>query len=77
MYEIAGRKIFAKNIRGYLGENTDINKSMKYTIEKEPHNFWYFNNVLCSNNLTEIDICLWGETHEPFIVYNGLYKVQS
>lgn len=52
MYEIAGRKIFAKNIRGYLGENTDINKSMKYTIEKEPHNFWYFNNgvtVVCDD----------------------------
>lgn len=39
----AGISIFARNIRGYLGD-TEINNSMSETIEKEPHNFWYYNN---------------------------------
>lgn len=38
-----GVRLFARNIRGYLG-NTEINKVMKSTIEKEPEYFWYYNN---------------------------------
>jgi hypothetical protein len=36
-------RLFARNIRGYLG-NTEINRVMKNTIEKEPEYFWYYNN---------------------------------
>lgn len=43
MYHKEGRKLFAKNIRGYLGE-TGINDSISNTIKKEPDNFWYYNN---------------------------------
>lgn len=43
MYSKVGRRLFARNIRGYL-ENTDINESMQDTIKKEPYNFWYYNN---------------------------------
>lgn len=43
MYNEVGRKLFAKNIRGYLG-NTNINESISSTIRGEPDNFWYYNN---------------------------------
>lgn len=38
-----GVRLFARNIRGYLG-NTEINRVMNHTIEKEPEYFWYYNN---------------------------------
>lgn len=47
----AGIRLFAKNIRGYLG-STDINESMSDTICNEPHNFWYYNNgitIVCND----------------------------
>lgn len=51
MFEKAGSRLFAKNIRGFLG-STKINESMAYTIKKEPHNFWYYNNgvtIVCDD----------------------------
>lgn len=36
-------RLFAKNLRGVLGD-TDVNNEMRYTLEHEPKNFWYFNN---------------------------------
>jgi hypothetical protein len=38
-----GIRLFARNIRGYLG-STEINKVMRSTIENEPEYFWYYNN---------------------------------
>lgn len=43
VYNEIGIRLFARNIRGYLG-NTEINKVMKNTIEEEPEFFWYYNN---------------------------------
>lgn len=43
MFAQEGLRLFARNIRGYLGD-TEINESMAETIQKEPHNFWYYNN---------------------------------
>jgi hypothetical protein len=43
LYEFAGVRLFARNVRGYLG-NSDINHGMDTTIEKEPQFFWYYNN---------------------------------
>jgi len=43
MFAQEGPRLFARNIRGYLG-NTDINESMSETIKAEPHNFWFYNN---------------------------------
>lgn len=51
MYKKVGRKLFAKNIRGYLGSG-DINESIADTIRKEPSNFWYYNNgvtIVCDD----------------------------
>ena len=52
MYAKVGRRLFAKNIRGWLGSNTDINESITETIKKEPYNFWYYNNgitIVCDD----------------------------
>ncbi len=45
MFEEAGPRLFALNIRGYQGD-TDINEGMEETLEKSPEYFWYFNNGL-------------------------------
>jgi hypothetical protein len=43
IYKNAGRRLFARNIRGFLG-NTDINRGLKETLKGRPEYFWYFNN---------------------------------
>ena len=43
MYESAGIRLFARNVRGFLGE-TQINVNMQKTLESEPEYFWYYNN---------------------------------
>ena len=45
MYEEAGPRLFALNIRGYQGD-TDINEGMEETLEQSPEYFWYYNNGL-------------------------------
>lgn len=57
LFTKAGSRLFAKNIRGYLG-NSDINDSIMDTIKKEPNNFWYYNNgvtIVCDNAKREIE----------------------
>jgi AIPR protein len=39
----AGDRLFARNIRGFLG-NTGINDGMRTTLSREADHFWYFNN---------------------------------
>lgn len=51
LYKIAGRRLFARNIRGFLG-NTGINIGMRQTLKDHPEYFWYFNNgvtVICDD----------------------------
>ena len=51
LYKIAGRRLFARNIRGYLGQ-TKINRNMQATLAKSPELFWYFNNgvtIICDS----------------------------
>lgn len=43
-------RLFVDNLRKFIGD-TDVNESIKQTLQSEPLNFWYFNNgvtVLCS-----------------------------
>ncbi|MEX2645332.1 MAG: AIPR family protein [Gaiellaceae bacterium] len=50
LYRQAGVRLFARNIRGYLGD-TKINREMQRTIKKDPQNFWYLNNgvtIVCN-----------------------------
>lgn len=51
MYESAGIRLFARNVRGFLGD-TQINRNMKETLETEPEFFWYYNNgitIVCDS----------------------------
>ncbi len=45
LYEEAGSRLFARNVRGFLGK-TEINESMEATIRGTPEYFWYYNNGL-------------------------------
>jgi AIPR protein len=52
LYEGADRRLFARNIRGFLGEGTDVNRSMESTLRDEPERFFYYNNgitILCDD----------------------------
>ncbi len=43
LVERAGQRLFARNIRGFLG-NTEINKEIENTLKSKPQYFWYYNN---------------------------------
>ncbi len=50
LFESGGKRLFARNIRGFLGESTEVNRSMEYTLRNEPERFFYYNNgitILC------------------------------
>lgn len=50
MYELAGIRLYARNIRGFLGEKTAINLGMTETLSEEPDHFFYYNNgitIIC------------------------------
>src|SRR6266478_1838696 len=45
------RRLFARNIRGFLGRASDVNRSIEETLKDELQNFWYFNNgvtIICN-----------------------------
>lgn len=51
LYERAGTRLFARNVRGFLG-STEINRGMEATLAKEPEYFWYYNNgitIVCDD----------------------------
>jgi hypothetical protein len=43
LFKSTGVKLFARNIRGFLG-GTGINQAMEATLSERPEYFWYFNN---------------------------------
>ncbi|HEX6666281.1 MAG TPA: AIPR family protein [Solirubrobacterales bacterium] len=62
-----GVKLFARNIRGYLGE-TGINHEIRRTLRKDPVSFWYLNNgitIVCDDAILE---CSSG--HERIVISN-------
>lgn len=44
LFNNIGVRLFARNIRGFLGLGGKVNRALKNTIEKEPEFFWYYNN---------------------------------
>lgn len=47
-----GIRLFARNVRGFLGQSNPINDAMADTVRNEPVNFWYYNNgvtIVCDN----------------------------
>lgn len=52
LYERAGLRLFARNIRGFMGTNTPVNQEMLATLKSEPERFFYYNNgitILCDH----------------------------
>jgi len=52
LFETSGVRLFARNIRGFLGKSTKVNKSMKATLIEEPEKFFYYNNgvtIICDH----------------------------
>jgi hypothetical protein len=50
LYEKASLRIFARNVRGYMGD-TKINDAMRQTLNNNPGQFWHLNNgvtIVCS-----------------------------
>lgn len=50
LFDIGHARLFARNIRGFLGEDTAVNRSMEGTLQREPDRFFYYNNgitILC------------------------------
>jgi AIPR protein len=50
MFDFAGVRLYARNIRGFLGEETAINAGMTKTLDEEPDHFFYYNNgitIIC------------------------------
>ena len=50
LFETSGVRLFARNIRGFLGKSTKVNKSMRATLIEEPEKFFYYNNgvtIIC------------------------------
>jgi hypothetical protein len=51
LFGAAGTRLFARNVRGFLG-STEINKGMEATLAEEPEYFWYYNNgitIVCDD----------------------------
>ena len=40
LYELGGLRLFARNIRGFLGEGTPVNRGMSETLRTEPAHFF-------------------------------------
>jgi hypothetical protein len=58
LFKKAGIRLFARNIRGYLGASPDINEAMATTVKSEPENFWYYNNgvtIVCDEAKREVE----------------------
>ncbi len=58
LFKKSGIRLFARNIRGYLGESPDINEAMAGTVKSEPENFWYYNNgvtIVCDEAKREVE----------------------
>jgi len=44
LYDRAGIRLFARNIRGFMGLKTAVNRGMIATLKSEPERFFYYNN---------------------------------
>jgi len=63
----SGVKLFARNIRGYLGD-TGINQEIRKTLRKDPGSFWYLNNgitIVCDDAVLESS-----SGHERMVISN-------
>jgi hypothetical protein len=76
LYQEYGDRLFGKNIRGFLGEKTKVNRDIVETLRRRPRHFWYLNNgitVIC-DTAAECSGSL--ELNRPQII-NGLQTTRS
>jgi hypothetical protein len=68
LYKRAGVRLFARNIRGFLGGDEDVNRAIRDTLDTCPENFWYYNNgvTLVCDRTRRVD----KGTHEILRLYN-------
>src|SRR5260370_30994051 len=68
LYKRAGVRLFARNIRGFLGGDEDVNRAIRDTLDTCPENFWYYNNgvTLVCDTTRRVD----KGTHEILRLYN-------
>jgi hypothetical protein len=67
-----GKRIFARNIRGYLGNKTEVNRDMANTLKSDPGHFWLMNNgitIVCSKatHVAEAGVNRFTLTHPQII----------
>jgi hypothetical protein len=80
LYKIAGERLFARNVRGYLGGDTSINREIRGTAKKNPGRFWFLNNgiTIVADGAKKSDAGrrAWMEMQNPQVV-NGQQTVRT
>ncbi len=82
LYRKNGDRLFSRNIRGYVGhgDSKSINHAIREAAEKDPDNFWYYNNgitLICNRAELKTEKgkdCL--HVYEPSII-NGQQTTRS
>jgi hypothetical protein len=52
LFKAGGIRLFARNIRGFIGEGTPVNRGISNTLLREPDHFFYYNNgitIVCDH----------------------------
>lgn len=80
LYKIAGERLFARNVRGYLGGDTSINREIRGTAKKNPGRFWFLNNgiTIVADGAEKSDSGkrAWMEMRNPQVV-NGQQTIRT
>ena len=78
--KIAGERLFARNVRGYLGGDTSINREIRSTARKNPGRFWFLNNgiTIVADGAKKSDSGkrAWMEMRNPQVV-NGQQTIRT
>jgi len=78
-------RLVAKNLRGSLGDSTDVNREIRQSLEDRPEQFWYFNNGITATAKTVTKLQKGGAGKrdlgyfhcEDFHVVNGAQTVST
>jgi hypothetical protein len=80
LHKLAGERLFAKNVRGYLGSDGSINKAISDTARNKPDLFWFLNNgiTIVANHVEKHDSGkrVWIRMTNPQVV-NGQQTVRT
>jgi AIPR protein len=80
LHKFAGERLFARNVRGYLGSDGSINKEIGRTSRNKPELFWFLNNgiTIVANHVEKRDSGkqVWMRMTNPQVV-NGQQTVRT